>query len=128
MILYVDEWDDLRIFYRWVWLSYRGHSAEILELDSGWGPTSFEDLLTVDGIYYLSFKEVAEKRDLLELDESITECLIETTISQMPKALQKLFAKYYTIVKLQMLENYEIDILKQCLKNSKRFMKIRTPL
>ena len=30
------------------------------------GPTSFEDLLTVDGIHYLSFKEASEKRGLLE--------------------------------------------------------------
>ena len=35
------------------------------------GPTSFQDLLTVDGIYYLYFKE-AEKIDFLESNESIT--------------------------------------------------------
>ena len=40
------------------------------------GPTSFEDLLTVDGIHYLSFKEV-EKKSLLKSDESIIECLTE---------------------------------------------------
>ena len=56
------------------------------------GPTSFEDLLTVDGIHYLSFKEASEKRGLLEWDESITEYLIEATTYQMPKTLQKLFA------------------------------------
>ena len=56
------------------------------------GPTSFEDLLTVDGIHYLSFKEASEKRGLLEWDESITEYLIEATTYQMPKAFRKLFA------------------------------------
>ena len=29
MILYMDEWDDLRILYKWAWLSYRGHSVGI---------------------------------------------------------------------------------------------------
>ena len=67
------------------------------------GPTFFKDLLTIDRIHYLSFKEAAEKKGLLESDESITKCLTEVTIYQMPKALRKLFAKYYTIVKLQML-------------------------
>ena len=42
-------------------------------------------------MYYLSFKEAAEKRCLLKSNESITECLIETTIYQMLKVLQKLF-------------------------------------
>ncbi|XP_022725071.1 uncharacterized protein LOC111281663 [Durio zibethinus] len=56
------------------------------------GPTSFKDLLTIAGICYLSFKEATEKRGLLESDESITECLIEATTYQMPKALRKLFA------------------------------------
>ena len=36
------------------------------------GPTSFEDLLTVDKIHYLSFKEAVEKRCLLKSNESIT--------------------------------------------------------
>ena len=56
------------------------------------GLISFEYLLTVDGIHYLTFKEVAEKKGLLKLDESITKCLTETTTYQMPKALRKLFA------------------------------------
>ena len=56
------------------------------------GPTSFEDLLTVDGIHYLSFKKAVEKRAFLKSNESITECLTEATTYQMLKALQKLFA------------------------------------
>ena len=49
------------------------------------GPTSFEDLLTVDGIHYLSFKEAVEKRGLLESDESIIEYLTEATTYQSQK-------------------------------------------
>ena len=49
------------------------------------GSTSFEDLLTVDRIHYLSFKETAKKKGLLKSDESIIECLTEATTYQMPK-------------------------------------------
>ena len=53
--------------------------------------TSFKDLLIVDGIHYLSFKEAVKKRGILKSNESIKECLLEATTYQMPKALQKLF-------------------------------------
>ena len=76
------------------------------------GPTSFEDLLTVDEIHYLSFKEASEKRCLLESDESITECLIEATTYQMPKALQKLFAIILYYCEASMLGNFGIYLLK----------------
>ena len=56
------------------------------------GPTSFKDLLTVEGIRYLSFKESAQKRGLLESDESISECLNEAATFQLPQALRRLFA------------------------------------
>ena len=49
------------------------------------GLISFEDLLTVNEIHYLSFKETAKKSGLLESDKSITECLTKATIYQMPK-------------------------------------------
>ncbi|KAL0282485.1 UNVERIFIED_CONTAM: hypothetical protein Sangu_2948100 [Sesamum angustifolium] len=35
------------------------------------GPKSFDDLLTVDGVHYLTFKQAAEKHGLLEDDNSI---------------------------------------------------------
>ncbi|XP_020271151.1 uncharacterized protein LOC109846336 [Asparagus officinalis] len=56
------------------------------------GPTSWEYLLTVDGIAYKSFKEAAQKRGLLEADDSISDCLVEATTFQMPYALRRLFA------------------------------------
>ena len=43
-------------------------------------------------IHYLSFKKAAEKRGLLESDESITKCLIKATTNQMVKVFRKLFA------------------------------------
>ncbi|XP_020266488.1 uncharacterized protein LOC109841977 [Asparagus officinalis] len=55
-------------------------------------PTSFEDLLTVNGIHYKSFKQSAQKLGLLEYDDSIRECLDEAIVFQMPTSLQRLFA------------------------------------
>ena len=55
-------------------------------------PTSFKDLLIVDGLHYLSFKEAVKKRGFLESNESITECLTKATTYQMLKAFWKLFA------------------------------------
>ena len=41
-------------------------------------PTSFEDLLIVDGIHYLSFKETVEKKSLLEsMIESLRFCIVQ---------------------------------------------------
>ncbi|KAL0345938.1 UNVERIFIED_CONTAM: hypothetical protein Sradi_4425100 [Sesamum radiatum] len=56
------------------------------------GPKSFDDLLTVDGVHYLTFKQAAEKRGLLQEDNSIRECLVETRSFRTPSALRRLFA------------------------------------
>ena len=56
------------------------------------GPTSFEDLRTVGGIVFSTFIEAAEKRGLIEADESISDCLTEAATFQMPSALRRLFA------------------------------------
>ncbi|KAL0396173.1 UNVERIFIED_CONTAM: hypothetical protein Scaly_0065700 [Sesamum calycinum] len=56
------------------------------------GPKSFDDLLTVDGVHYLTFKQAAEKHGLLEDDNSIRECLVEARSFRMPYALRRLFA------------------------------------
>ncbi|KAK4394704.1 hypothetical protein Sango_1624700 [Sesamum angolense] len=55
------------------------------------GSTSFQDLLTVNGVAYSSFKQVAQKRGLLESDQSIIECLNEAITFQMPHELRRLF-------------------------------------
>ncbi|XP_055961074.1 uncharacterized protein LOC126671880 [Mercurialis annua] len=56
------------------------------------GPKSFEDLLTVDGTKCNSFKESAIKRNLLESDQSASECMSEAVAFQMPRELRRLFA------------------------------------
>ncbi|WVZ63174.1 hypothetical protein U9M48_012829 [Paspalum notatum var. saurae] len=56
------------------------------------GATSFEDLMTVDGELLLTFREVAERRGLLEGDTTHDECLTEAALYQMPSALRRLFA------------------------------------
>ncbi|XP_050222183.1 uncharacterized protein LOC126672278 [Mercurialis annua] len=56
------------------------------------GPKSFEDLLTVDGAKCNSFKESAIKRNLLESDQSASECMSEAVAFQMPTELRRLFA------------------------------------
>ena len=56
------------------------------------GSTSFEDLRTVDGSVFPSFKDAAAKRGLLE-DASIWEnCMEEAAATQMPSQLRQLFA------------------------------------
>ncbi|XP_072087869.1 uncharacterized protein [Arachis hypogaea] len=56
------------------------------------GPTGWDDLLTVDGVQYSSFKQSAQHRGLLESDSSIRSCLEEASILRMPCALRRLFA------------------------------------
>jgi hypothetical protein len=56
------------------------------------GATSFADLRTVDGDILPSFREAAQRRGLLEADDTIDECLNEAALYQMPSALRRLFA------------------------------------
>ncbi|XP_024186018.2 uncharacterized protein LOC112190772 [Rosa chinensis] len=55
------------------------------------GPRSFRDLLTINGVLQTTFKEAAEKRGLLEDDNSIRQCLLEASAIRMPSALRRLF-------------------------------------
>ncbi|ONM39160.1 hypothetical protein ZEAMMB73_Zm00001d043823 [Zea mays] len=50
------------------------------------------DLRTVDGDTLPTFREAAQRRGLLEADDTIDECLNEAAIYQMPSALRRLFA------------------------------------
>jgi hypothetical protein len=56
------------------------------------GPTSFEDLKTVAGIICASFRESCEKKGLIETDNTIDDCLCESSTFQMSYALRRLFA------------------------------------
>ncbi|KAI5412984.1 hypothetical protein KIW84_057560 [Lathyrus oleraceus] len=51
------------------------------------GPTSWEYLLTNNGMTFSTFKKSAEDRGFLETDHSIRDCLVEATSLRMPYAL-----------------------------------------
>lgn len=56
------------------------------------GPTSFENLRTVNGITCGTFEETARARGLLENDEEWSRCLEEASRYQSAKSLRDLFA------------------------------------
>ncbi|ONM01236.1 hypothetical protein ZEAMMB73_Zm00001d030646 [Zea mays] len=56
------------------------------------GAASYVDLRTVDGVTLPTFHEAAEKRKLLESDNTLDECLTERALFQMPSSLRRLFA------------------------------------
>jgi hypothetical protein len=56
------------------------------------GATFYVDLRTIDGGTLPTFHEAAERRGLLELDNTLDECLTEHALFQMPSALRWLFA------------------------------------
>ncbi|XP_057778295.1 uncharacterized protein LOC130998777 [Salvia miltiorrhiza] len=55
-------------------------------------PTSFEDLKTSNGVLFLSFREAALDRGLLDSDNDVRHAIHEAATYQMPSALRKLFA------------------------------------
>ncbi|XP_073291052.1 uncharacterized protein [Primulina huaijiensis] len=55
------------------------------------GPTSFEDLMTVTGVTYSTFKESAQMRGLLQQDDYVKQCLQEARSVRMPSSLRRLF-------------------------------------
>ncbi|KAI3795463.1 hypothetical protein L1987_38118 [Smallanthus sonchifolius] len=56
------------------------------------GPTSFEDLCTVDGVNHTTFRKAALEMGLIENDKSLSQCLAEASLFQFPNALRRLFA------------------------------------
>ncbi|XP_074315178.1 uncharacterized protein LOC141651361 [Silene latifolia] len=56
------------------------------------GPTSFDDLKSINGIMCTSFQDSAFRRGLLEADDSIEQCLEEASRYQKPGALRRLFS------------------------------------
>ncbi|XP_012849577.1 PREDICTED: uncharacterized protein LOC105969365 [Erythranthe guttata] len=55
-------------------------------------PTSFKDLLTVNGHTFATFHEAAVSRGLLQSDDYIDSCLAEAALFQAPSCLRVLFA------------------------------------
>eukprot|EP00795_Rhopilema_esculentum_P009950 gene9950-18563_t len=56
------------------------------------GVTSFEDIRTIDGQLYDTFKDAARAMGLLEDDAEHRRCLEEATIMNMPSQMRQLFA------------------------------------
>ncbi|PWZ40047.1 ATP-dependent DNA helicase PIF1 [Zea mays] len=56
------------------------------------GATSYVDLRTIDGVTLPTFREAAERRGLLESDNTLDDCLTERALFQMPSTLRRLFA------------------------------------
>ncbi|XP_073029440.1 uncharacterized protein [Primulina eburnea] len=58
---------------------------------TGKGPTSFEDLMIVNGVTYSTFKESAQMRGLLQQDDYIKQCLEEARSVKMSSSFRRLF-------------------------------------
>uniref|UniRef100_A0A453JUW8 ATP-dependent DNA helicase n=1 Tax=Aegilops tauschii subsp. strangulata TaxID=200361 RepID=A0A453JUW8_AEGTS len=93
-ILYRDfpEW------YTWQKRIVSAHPAEgeryylRVLLNHVTGATSYEDLRTVNGEILPTFREAAERRGLIEGDNTLDESLTESTLYEMPSSLRWLFA------------------------------------
>uniref|UniRef100_K3Z2Q3 ATP-dependent DNA helicase n=1 Tax=Setaria italica TaxID=4555 RepID=K3Z2Q3_SETIT len=55
------------------------------------GATSYRDLRTVDDVLLPSFREAAERRGLIDEDNTLDECLTENSLFHMPSSLRRLF-------------------------------------
>ncbi|KAK4385560.1 hypothetical protein Sango_2680000 [Sesamum angolense] len=55
------------------------------------GPRSFEEMLTINGVTYATFKEAAQRRGLLQEDDYVRQCLHEARSIRMPASLRRLF-------------------------------------
>ncbi|RCV30729.1 hypothetical protein SETIT_6G118500v2, partial [Setaria italica] len=53
--------------------------------------TSYRDLRTIDGVLLPSFREAADRRGLIEEDNTHDECLTENSLFHMPSSLRRLF-------------------------------------
>jgi hypothetical protein len=56
------------------------------------GAISYDDLRTVNGVILPTFREAAERRGLIEADNSLDKCMAKATLYQMPSSLRRLFA------------------------------------
>jgi hypothetical protein len=56
------------------------------------GSQSFQDLKTVDGVLCDNFRQAAERRGLIEADNTLDQCLTESAQWAMPVSLRRLFA------------------------------------
>lgn len=69
------------------------------------GPHSFDELKTVDGNTFTTFKAAAAERGLLDDDEDARKCLEEAELTRMPFALRQLFATILAYCKPKNVNN-----------------------
>ncbi|XP_012704505.1 uncharacterized protein LOC105915159 [Setaria italica] len=62
--------------------------------------TSYRDLRTVDSVFLPLFREAAERRGLIEEDNTLDECLTENSLFHMPSSLRRLFTTILVFCKL----------------------------
>ncbi|KAI5416511.1 hypothetical protein KIW84_041536 [Lathyrus oleraceus] len=67
-------------------------------------PTSWEYLLTNNGMTFNTFKKSVEDRGFLETDHSIHDCLVEATSLRMPYALQRDYQTTNNVVELNLTD------------------------
>jgi hypothetical protein len=93
-------------------------------LHSVLGPTSFQDLKTVDGFICETYREACEKRGLLENDQHWEKTMTEAAESQMPKSLRHLFCIILTTCKvanpLLLWKKYKKDLSEDILHTIKK--------
>ena len=85
------------------------------------GATSFEDLRTVEGIQYLSFKQAAVARNLLQDDTSWDKAMEEAAAFQMPVQWRQLFVDIYSHNEIsnapRLFEKYWFHLAEDYIKN-----------
>lgn len=70
------------------------------------GPTSFDNLLTCQGIRHNMSQKATQSMGLIKNDQSIFYCLVEAMSFQVPSALQRLFVTimvYYLAANIRLL-------------------------
>ncbi|KAL0458883.1 UNVERIFIED_CONTAM: hypothetical protein Slati_0515500 [Sesamum latifolium] len=73
--------------FRWI----QSQKTWIARTSQNKGPRSFEELLTINGVTYTTFKEAAQRRGLLQEDDYVRQCLHEARSVRMPASLRRLF-------------------------------------
>lgn len=74
----------------------RYHLRMLLTVQRGF--TSYEDIRTVNGAVYDTFKEACQALNLLDNDEAHSLCLTEASVGRRPYAMRRLIAYQVFII------------------------------
>lgn len=88
------------------------------------GPTSFEDLRTVNGHICATFREACQLHGLLEDDQQWNATMSEAAVAQSPERLRNLFALILAVCgpsnSKQLWESHKESLTEDILKNARR--------